>query len=198
MILSSYTTAKYLVVIEPHEALSGEIKKLKQYFAEHFDCPAAAAGKPSITLARFEQYEMPEQRIVHRLELIAKAQASFVVELHDFGSFPTHSIFLNVSTKTQVVELVRSIRTIQPLLKLDKEHKPHFITEPYIIIASKLLPWQYEKGWLEMSHTHFSGRFVADHFVLLRKREGEARYSMVKQFRMMNVKEEIVQGSLFH
>ncbi len=195
--LSSFTTAQYLLVLEPHEALAEEIIKLKQYFAETFDCPGAAKGKPSVTLARFEQYEMPEQRIVHRLDLIAKAQATFVVELHDFGSFPSHSIYLNVTTKTQVVQLVRSLRTLQPLLKPDKDHKPHFITEPSISIATKLLPWQYEKGWLEMSHTNFSGRFVAEHIVLLKKRQGETRYTVVKKCKLLNVKEEVVQGDLF-
>ena len=196
-ILSSYATAQYLLVIEPHEALCNEIKQLKKYFADSYECPAAATGKPNLTLVRFEQYEMIEQRIVHRLQLMVTAQASFMVELHDFGSFPTHSIFVNVTTQTQIVELIKSFRPLQHLLKIDKERKPHFITEPFITIARKLVPWQYEKGWLEFSHTHFSGRFVVDHVLLLRKREGEKRYETVKKFRMMNVKESVRQGGLF-
>ncbi len=196
-ILSSYATAEYLLVIEPHEALREKIMQVKKYFADTYDCPSAATGKPNITLARFQQYEMIEQRVVHRLQLMAAAQASFVVELHDFGSFPTHSIHINVTTQTRIVELVKSLRPIQHLLKIDKDRKPHFITQPFITVARKLLPWQYEKGWLEMSHTHFSGRFVVEHLVLLRKREGEKRYEVVKKFALMNVKESIVQGELF-
>ena len=196
-ILSSYATAQYLLVLEPHEALWNEIKQVKKYFADSYDCPAAATGQPNLTLVRFEQYEMIEQRIVHRLQLMVTAQASFIVELHDFGSFPTHSIFVNITTQTQIAELVKSFRPLQHLLKIDKERKPHFVTEPFITIARKLLPWQYEKGWLEFSHTHFSGRFVVDHVWLLRKRGGEKRYEAVKKFRMMNVKEHITQGQLF-
>ena len=138
-----------------------------------------------------------EQRIVHRLQLLATAHESFVVELHDFGSLPTHSIYINVTTKTQIGELVKALRPIQHLLKIDKDRKPHFITEPFVTIARKLLPWQYEKGWLELSHTHFSGRFVADHILLLRKREGEKRYQMLRKFTLLNVKENITQGQLF-
>jgi hypothetical protein len=41
-ILSSYATAEYLLVIEPHEALRNEISQVKKYFAETYDCPAAA------------------------------------------------------------------------------------------------------------------------------------------------------------
>lgn len=196
-ILSSYATAEYLLVIEPHEALRNEIMQVKKYFADSYACPAAAMGKANITLCRFQQYEMIEQRILHRLQLLATAHASFMVELHDFGSFPTHSIYINVTTKTQIVELVKALRPIQHFLKIDKDRKPHFITEPFVTVARKLLPWQYEKGWLEMSHTHFSGRFVADHLLLLRKREGEKRYAMIKKFRLLNVKESITQGQLF-
>ncbi|MBV9989079.1 MAG: 2'-5' RNA ligase family protein [Chitinophagaceae bacterium] len=170
---------------------------MKKSFAEKYDCPAAASGKPNLTLARFEQYEMLESRILHRLKLIAQAQSSFIVELHDFGSFPTHTIFLNITTKTQWVELAKSLRPMQQLLTIDKERKVHIITDPYIPIARKLLPWQYEKSWLEYSNTHFSGRFVLDQLVLLRKRSGESAYSSIGRFKLMNVKEEVKQGQLF-
>jgi 2'-5' RNA ligase len=140
---------------------------------------------------------MIEKKVIHRLELVAHEQNSFTVELHDFGSFPTHSFFLNVTTKTQIVELVKALRPMQQLLKIDKDRKPHFITEPYITIARKLLPWQYEKGWLELSNTHFSGRFIADHLLLLRKRQGEKSYRMIKKMPLLNVKETIIQGQLF-
>jgi 2'-5' RNA ligase len=196
-ILSSYAIAEYLLVIEPHEALRSEIMSVKKHFSETYDCPSAVTGKPNITLVRFQQYEMIEQRIVHRLQLIATAHASFVVELHDFGSFPTHSIYINVTTKTQITELVKALRPIQQLLKIDKDRKAHFITEPFINVARKLLPWQYEKGWLELSHTHFSGRFVADHFLLLKKKEGERKYEVIRKFKMINVQVSSQQGELF-
>ena len=196
-ILSSYVTAQYLLVIEPHESLRNEISQVKKHFAETYDCAAAAIGKPNITLVRFEQYEMMEQRILRRLQSLTAEQNSFVVELHDFGSLPTHSIYINVTTQTQIIELVKSFRPIQHLLKIDKERKPHFITDPHITIARKLLPWQYEKGWLELSHTHFSGRFVVDHLLLLRKRDGETKYSLMRKFGLMNEKIMSVQTELF-
>lgn len=196
-ILSEYATADYLLVLEPHEALRGEIMQVKKHFGETYDCAASVTGKPNITLVRFTQYEMIEQRIIRRLQMIATEHASFMVELNDFGSFPTHSVFLNVTTKNRIVDLVKSFRPIQHLLKIDKDHKPHFITDPYITIARKLLPWQYEKGWLEMSNTHFSGKFEADHLLLLRKRDGEKRYEMVRKFKLMNEKVITTQGELF-
>lgn len=196
-ILSNYATAEYRLVIEPPEVLREELMHVKKYFANTYNCTETATGKPHIVLLRFQQFEMIEKRIVHRLQLLTEAQASFMTELEGFSSFPTHTICFNISTQTQINTLVKSLRTIQHLLKIDKERKPHFITEPHITLAAKLLPWQYEKGWLEMSNTHFSGKFMAEQLVLLRKREGEKKYETVKRFVMKNEKAITVQGALF-
>lgn len=196
-ILSGYATAEYRLVIEPPEALREELLRVKKYFAATYDCAAAALGTPQITLLRFQQYEMIEKRIIHRLQLLVAAQDAFLVALDGFSSFPTHTICFQLTTQEAAKALVKSIRPIQHLLKIDKERKPHFITEPYITLASSLLPWQYEKGWLEMSHTHFSGKFMAEQLVLLRKRGGEKRYETVQRFVMKNEKMVTVQGALF-
>ena len=49
-----------------------------------------------------------------------------------------------------------------------------------------------------MSNTHFSGRFVVNHLVLLRKKEGESRYEMVRKFGLMNERISSTQGELFN
>ncbi len=83
------------------------------------------------------------------------------------------------------------------MLKMDKDHKPHFIDDPFITIARKLLPWQYEKGWLEYSHRNFTGRFIADSMLLLKRREGEKAYQIVQRFEFLNLPVSIKQGALF-
>ncbi|HET9429966.1 MAG TPA: hypothetical protein VFO70_02260, partial [Chitinophagaceae bacterium] len=119
-------------------------------------------------------------------------------ELKDFGSYPTHSIFINVTTKLPVQQLIKTIRTeSQRLMKLNSENKPHFIMEPQLTIARKLLPWQYEKGWLEFSNRHFRGSFIAEGMTLLRKPEGELKYQVVEKFEFQNLRVTTRQGELF-
>ena len=195
--IAAYATATYLLVLSPHEILCNDIMQVKKDFAANYECPSAVAGKPNIVLVKFEQYEMVEKRLLHRLELIAAAHPSFLIELNGFGSFPTHTIHINVTTKTQIVALIKSLRAVQPLLTIDKARKPHFITEPTITIAHQLLPWQYEKGWLELSHTHFSGKFMVKQFFLLRKRANEKSFTIIKKFSLLNEKNFVQQGELF-
>ena len=81
-------------------------------------------------------------------------------------------------------------------MKFDRDNKPHFITEPHLIIARKLLPWQYEKAWLEYERKDFHGRFIADHALLLKRKAGD-KYRQVEKFMFRGLKPEIKQGELF-
>jgi 2'-5' RNA ligase len=195
-LVPGYKLCQYLLVLQPHEELCNKIVSLKKEFAQKFEAPGAEWGKPQITLARFSQLQLMQDRIVNRLKMISMAMPAFKVELKDFGSFPAHTIYIKVDTKVAIQLLVKQLKTAQSLLKT-KEHKPHFIDESHISIARNLLPWQYEKSWLEYSQKHFSGRFIANNMLLLRRVEGMKSYQPVQKFAFLNMPVVTTQGSLF-
>ena len=195
--IPGYRYNEYLLVLSPHEELWNKIVKVKEEFSEKYKAPTARWGKPHITLVNFVQFEMMEERIVNRLKTIAMGYTPFKVELKDYGSFPSHTIFINIESKQQVQNLARELRPAQQLMTLNKDNKPHFIDNPHITIARKLLPWQYEKGWLEYSHRHFTGRFIADGMLLLKRRVGDKAYQIVQRFEFMNLPVSTKQGALF-
>ena len=94
--------------------------------------------------------------------------------------------------------LIKKIRAeTQRLMKLNDDNKPHFIMEPHMTIARRLLPWQYEKGWLEYSHKHFTGKFIADSMLLLKRPVFELKYEIVQRFEFQNLPVNTTQGELF-
>jgi 2'-5' RNA ligase len=188
---------EYQLVLNPHEELRSRILQVKKDFYDAYQAQTAQWGRPQVTIARFTQLALMEERIVQRLKTIAMGFCPFKVELKDFGSFPSHTIFINVISKLPVRELSKEVREVQALMKLDKDHKPHFIDEPYFTIASKLLPWQYEKGWLEYSSKHFTGRFIADSMLLLKRREGERAWQIAERLEFQNLPVATRQGELF-
>src|ERR1700722_12881490 len=190
-------TNEYMLILNPHEELRNKIQQVKKEFYDSYQAPTALGGKPQVTLVRFTQLALMEERIVQRLRTIAMGYCPFKVELKDFGSFPSHTIFINVTSKLPVRGLINEIKDIQRLMKQDKDHKPHFIDEPYMPVARKLLPWQYEKGWLEYSNKSFTGRFVADAMLLLKRREGEMAWQKAERFAFQNLPVAIRQGQLF-
>jgi 2'-5' RNA ligase len=196
--IPGYRVYEYLLVLSPHEELWNRIMKVKEGFANDYKTDFARWGKPHITLVNFLQYEMMEERIINRLRTVAMGYPPFKVELKDFGSFPSHTIYINITSKLPVQNLVKEIRTDgQRLMKMNDDNKPHFIMEPHLTIARKLKPWQYEKGWLEYSNKHFTGRFIADTMTLLKKPEGEMKYHTAQKFEFQNLPVTTKQGELF-
>jgi 2'-5' RNA ligase len=195
--MPGYRRNEYLLVLSPHEELRNKITSVKKEFYERYKTPGALGGKPHLTLVKFDQVEMMEERLVNRLKNIAMGFPPFKVELKDYGSYPSHTIFINVTSKLPIQNLVREIKQVQRLMKLDNDHKPYFIDEPNMTIARKLVPWQFEAAWLEYSHRHFTGRFIADSMLLLKRREGDRAFQIVQRFEFMNLPITTKQGELF-
>lgn len=197
-IMPGYRVYEYLLVLNPHEELRHKIMQVKQDFYDSYKAANAIWGKPHVTLVNFLQYEMMEERILSRLKTIAMGYHPIKVELKDYGSFPAHTIYINITSKIPIQTLVKEIRhEAQRLLKLNDDNKPHFILEPHLTIARRLQPWQYEKGWEEYQHRHFTGRFIADGMLLLKRPIGESKYQIVQRFEFMNLPVHVTQGNLF-
>lgn len=188
----------YLLIIQPSDDVKEKVNALKKAFAEAYECPQALHSKPHITLLRFMQYGMNERNIIHKMQVYINRHFSFLVSLSNFGSFPTHTIYINVETKNKIVDVVKSLKPVQSFLKYDKEHKAHFITTPHLTLARKLQPWQYEKGWLEYNNTHFTASFMVNNILLLKRNIEQKHYTLAATFELMGKKEMIgKQVSLF-
>lgn len=196
--IPGYRVYEYLLVLSPHEELRDKIMGVKKDFYEKYQADTARWGKPHVTLVNFLQYEMLEEKILQHSKTIAMGYHPIKIELKDYGSFPSHTIYINITSKVPVQSLVKQIRTkTQRLMKLNDDNKPHFILEPHLTIARRLLPWQYEKGWLEYSHKNFTGRFIADGMLLLKRPVGTFKYEIAKRFEFENLPVAIKQGDLF-
>jgi 2'-5' RNA ligase len=195
--MPGYRVHEYLLVLQPHAELQQKIVRTKKEFYELCQASTALTGKPHIPLVRFMQLQMMEDRIINRLHTAAMGFYPFKAELKGFGSFPSHTIYAQVATREPMKALIKQLRPMQRLLKLDKDHTPYFIDEPHITIARNLAPWQYEKAWAEYEHKHFSGRFIARDMLLLKRPHGEMRYHPVQRFEFQNMPVNTRQGELF-
>ncbi|HVM89505.1 MAG TPA: 2'-5' RNA ligase family protein [Puia sp.] len=194
---AGYRQNEYLLILSPHEELRKKIKTIKDEFYEKYKAPNARWGKPHVTLVKFSQLEMMEERIINRLKTVAMGFHPIKVELKDFGSYPAHTIYINVTTKEPIKNLVKEIKPWQKLLKLNDDHKPHFLDEPHLSISRKLKPWQYEEAWKEYSQKSFTGRFIADSMLLLKRQHGDLPYQIAGRFEFQNLPVSTRQGELF-
>jgi len=191
-----YRLNEYKLVIPLPDALQQKISGIRTEFGQHFSYKPDQ-GRVHISLVMFSQLEMMEDKITQRLKSISMGEAPFKVELRDYGSYPSHTIFIKIATREPLKKLMRSVRDIQNILRTDKQHKAHFFQEPVISIARKLKPWQYEKAWLEYSHRQFTGRFIADALLLLKRAEGSIPWQIVERMELQNLPVITKQGGLF-
>ncbi|HVY73297.1 MAG TPA: 2'-5' RNA ligase family protein [Puia sp.] len=191
------TLIEYMLILRPHDELRARIMQVKKEFAEQYQAPQANWIKPHVLLARFTQYKMAEERILNRLRHVAMGFRPFKAELKDFGSYPSHTLFIPLISQEPVRALLKQMKSFRQLLTIDKDHKPYFTDEPQVMIANKLLPWQYEKGWLEYSHRHFTGRFIAGGMLLLEREEGEKAWQIREALEFKGLAVDTVQGDLF-
>lgn len=196
--LPGYQVYEYKLVLTPHEELIKHIQDVRKALTDKFSIENPIASLPQVLLASFKQIQAAEDRILNRLKIVAMGNPAFKVELKDFGSFPSHTIFINVTSKVPITNLIKKVKTdAQKLLKLDADNKPYFPTDSHITIGLKLKPWQYEKAWLEYEKKHFTGRFIADQMLLLQRREGEFKYKIAGSFKFENMPIDVKQGQLF-
>ena len=196
--IPGYRINEYLLVLSPPEVLWHKIMDVKEGFAGKYKNDIAKFTKPHITLINWVSLELMEEKIIQRLQIISMGITPFKVELRDYGSFPTHTIFINVVSKVPIQSLVREMKQAQKLMTLDKDNKPHFMETPHISICRKLKPWQYEEGWLEFSNRQFTGRFIADSMLLLKRTAGEkVKFQIAKRFEFQNLPVATKQGNLF-
>ena len=194
--MPGYRSAEYVLILNPHEDLRNRINHVKKEFAEKHHAEQSIGGKPYITLVRFNVWEMMEDKIINSLKPVAMSSPAFKVTLKDYGSFPSHTIYIDIASKVPIQNLVKELRSSRRLMK-SPDHDPHFITEPYIPIARKLAHEQFGPAWQEYSHRHFTAHFIADGMLLLKRREGEKGYQIVHRFEFQNLPVAIRQGELF-
>ena len=196
--IPGYRINEYLLVLSPPEALWNKIMEIKEGFGNKYKNDIAKFTKPHVTLANWVSLALMEERMIQRLQTIAMGITPFKVELKDYGSFPTHTIFINVVSKVHIQSLIKELRQAQKLMTLDYQNKPNFIDTPYISICRKLKPWQYEEGWLEFSNRQFTGRFIADSMLLLKRPAGEKiKFQIANRLEFQNLPVATKQGNLF-
>jgi 2'-5' RNA ligase len=196
--IPGYRLMEYLLVLSPPAEVQAKVLKVKKEFYETYKIPHSWNSRPHLVLVHFLQYELMEERLISRLQTVAMGSPPIKVELKDYGSFPSHTLYINVTSKAPIQNLVKEIRQhAGRLMKLDTDNKPHFIREPHFTITGKLKPWQYEKGWLEYSNRHFTARFIADAMLLLKRPVAEKHYQIAGRFEFQNLPVTTRQGELF-
>ncbi|GAB4093918.1 2'-5' RNA ligase family protein [Flaviaesturariibacter terrae] len=193
--LPGYRVHEYRLVVPLSDALQERVGGLRDRLHERHRVKPLFVTAPALTVLQCHAFERTEARFVERLQQLTMAMTPFKVELENFAAYPSHTIYIHVSTRTPFLDLVKELRTIKWLMNVPGQ-EPHFIPEPHLVLAQRLKPMQFIGMWMECEHSEFSGRFLADKLVLLRRKEG-GPWQELQRLELLQQPSAFKQGSLF-
>lgn len=194
--MPGYRVNEYLLVLDIPEVLRYKIEKARRELLEKYIIPQPPAGRPHVALARFLMPEMMEEKLLYQLQVISMAEKSFLLELKDYGSYPMHSIFIKIANQQQVLQLIKDLKQTKRLMRSGGED-PYFLQDPTIPLAGRIDKKIYIEVIKEYAHKHFSGKFVTDAMLLLKRKSGEKKYQVQRRFEFQNLPVNAAQGDLF-
>ena len=194
--MPGYALHEYQIVLTPHESLRDRILRKRAECRDRYGIPDAPAAT-CLTLVRFRQRLMSEERTLAQIAQVAMGSAPFRVALRGFTALPDHSLFFRVERTPALRQLMADLKTLQRPFQPDAEHRPQFFSEPNIVLASRLKPPQYEQAWAEYAHRSFSADFLADGLMVLRRMPGDTRFQVIARPEFRNLPVVTRQGKLF-
>jgi hypothetical protein len=194
--MPGYALHEYQVVINPHESLRERILRKRTECRDRFGFPDVPAAT-CLTLARFKQRVLSEERTIAQLAHLAMGGSPFRVSLRGFTGLPDHSLFFRVERSTALRQLTGDLKSLQRHLQPDADHKPQFFPEPNIPLATRLKPGQYQQAWAEYAHRHFTADFIADGLLVLRRTPADTRFQVMARLEFRNLPVVTRQGELF-
>jgi 2'-5' RNA ligase len=194
--MPGYRINEYRLIIPLPEAIQNKVLAVRKTLHEKYGVKPAFEIKPSLTVLRCHAFEKGEARLLEKLQHIALTTNPFKVELQDYAGYPSHTIYINVATKAPFNDLCKELKKAKWLMQVP-QHDPYFINEPHLMIAQRLKPKEFTVLWNECEHRQFTGRFMADAMLLLKRTDTNKAYQAVRRMEFMSLPLNIKQGTLF-
>ena len=195
--LPGYQVSEYIIILSPHKGLQDKIMRIKRDILENHDSGVLVNRKPVLRLARFFSYQMMDEKLMNHFKIAAMAMPPFKVHLKNYGGYPNHTLFIKADeSKVALQMLMKDIESSKKLIRTPGP-APQFSHEFNIPLAIKLTPLQYVELWEDYRHRQFTGHFIADSMLFLKRREGERNFQIAARFEFQNLPVSVKQGQLF-
>ena len=196
LLIPGHRITEYRLIVPLSEALQQTVMGIRKELHDRYRIPLPFHLKPSLTILHCHAYEGMEAKLIERMQQVATRSSPFKVELENFAAYPSHTIYIHVPTRSPFNELCKELKVVKSLTKVP-DHDPHFINEPHLLIAQKLKPFQFTRMWMDCEHTVFTGRFMANSLVFMKRSSINNQYEEVRRFELASLAHSVKQGTLF-
>jgi hypothetical protein len=193
--LKGASVNEYRLIVQLPEDLSEKIMAIRKVLHEKYKVESPFEIAPSLTILRFHAFEQGESKALERIQKSVLTTKPFLVQLEDYSGYPSHTIYINVKTRSVFNEVSKTLKVSKKYLKIPGKD-PHFINEPHLILAQRLAVNEFERMWRECEHRQFTGRFICDHLLLLKRSDTRRRYEPLRKFEFQELPSNLKQTAL--
>lgn len=201
--LPGYQEQEYQLVWAIPEVVKEKIRKQRQLFQEKYPLPNGYTAQVVLPLVKFKQRQLLEERMKQSIYQLATGWRPFQIRLQNYAAQPSHSLYIPVasragsSAENGLWGITKELKSIQHLLRPDKEHPAFFPTEHKIMLAGKLPSTIFDSAWKEYEKKSFTAQFLADACLLLKRSQGSANWQILQRIELRDLPVGVRQQSLF-
>jgi hypothetical protein len=187
----------YKLILTPYEDKSFDGIQDVSQGSEKYSTELPMTTFAEVTLVSFKQNQAAEDRIIKRLQLIARANPPIQIDMKDFNLPPTSTIYFT-GLDAPVTEFIEKLKhEAGALMKLDVTDRSFFVNDNKVRSGKEMNAWQYDSGWMEISNEHFNGILIANTMMLMKRKENDFKFQQIASFDFLNLPEETKQGVMF-
>ncbi len=163
-------TNLYFIAIIPPNDLINHIEIGKLALANKYNCKEALKLMPYLSLQiPFRQLPFREEVVISKLRRFAHKQHPIMVKINGYGSFPEHSVFLNVKNSGPIKLLQQNLTTyLKTELNFSDQMVGYNAYKPHITMATKDIRTKFRKIWNDYKSKKFDANFQANSMYLLK------------------------------
>lgn len=192
-----YEQYDYKLILTPYEDKSFNDIQDESQGSEKYSTELPMTTFAEVTLVSFKQNQASEERIIKRLQLIARANPPIKIDMKDVNLPPTSTIYFT-GLDAPVTEFIEKLkREAGALMKLDVTQRSFFVNDNKVRSGKEMNAWQYDSGWMEISNEHFNGILIANTMMLMKRKESDFKFQQIASFDFLNLPEETKQGEMF-
>ncbi|MDQ6812173.1 MAG: 2'-5' RNA ligase family protein [Bacteroidota bacterium] len=189
---------EYLLVAHPDAAVNKKVMMEKELFVAEYGQKMAAKTKPHITIANFLAHDAMEETILRYTQRVCSQLYSFEVVLNNYSGFPPHTIFLRVQNPQPFKQFAKELKVVSNYVSSCSCPPLTLITNPHLIIASRLPETVYLKAMMDYSQKSFHETFMVTELVLLRRDHQYDTCKAIHVFRLQPPSNNLFNNLLFN
>lgn len=201
--LPGYQEEEYQLIWALPEAVKEKVRKARMAFQEKYPHPYGVSMQVVLPLVKFRQRQLLEERVKQSVFQLASGWRPFQVTLKDFIPMPSHSIYIPAASRAGsssaegFYKISKELKSIQHVLRPDKEHAPFFYPELKLVLATKLPSGLFDLAWNDYMHRTFTAQFLAEACLLIKRSAGTGNWKIVQRFELRDLPVGVKQQSLF-